>query len=176
VATRALVALLRAVNVGGTGKLAMTDLAALCERAGLTRVRTYIQSGNVVFESALAEAAVKAKLEKALAAKVGKPIGVLVRTSAEMQRLVARSPFPDVEPNRVIVVFYDESPGAERVAGWPVPGREQLTLRGRELFIHYPDGMGRSKLAIPWGDRGTARNMNTVRKLAELALALESGE
>ena len=86
------VALLRAVNVGGTGKLAMTDLRRLCESAGLSCVKTYIQSGNVVFKSALGEAKVKAKLEKALTAKMGKPSFAMVRTAAELRAVVERNP------------------------------------------------------------------------------------
>ena len=77
------VALLRAVNVGGTGKLPMSDLKALCEKAGFGNVRTYITSGNVVFDSQAAEAQVKSTLEAALAAYAGKPVGVLVRTASE---------------------------------------------------------------------------------------------
>ena len=77
----AYVALLRAVNVGGTGKLPMSDLKALCERAGFLGVRTYIASGNVVFESRMSEAQVKAALESALEEYAGKPVGVLVRTA-----------------------------------------------------------------------------------------------
>ena len=78
------IALLRAVNVGGTGKLPMTELKAMCEAAGFSGVQTYIASGNVVFRAAHSEAHVKAALEKALAAYSGKPMGVLVHTAAEM--------------------------------------------------------------------------------------------
>ena len=106
----AYVALLRAVNVGGTGKLPMSDLKALCERAGLLGVRTYIASGNVVFASRMSEAAVKRALEPALEAYAGKPVGVLVRTAAEMARVVADNPFPDASPSRTVAIFLDEPP------------------------------------------------------------------
>ena len=88
------VALLRAVNVGGTGKLPMSDLKSMCEKAGFARVRTYIASGNVVFGSDLTEAGVKATLEAALAAYAGKPVGVLVRTAAEMAEVFDEQSLP----------------------------------------------------------------------------------
>ncbi len=89
------IALLRAVNVGGTGRLPMADLKAMCEEIGCRQVRTYIASGNVLFSSALSEQQVKAALQARLAVYAGKPIGVLVRTAAEMAGIVAKNPFPD---------------------------------------------------------------------------------
>lgn len=163
------VALLRAVNVGGTGKLAMSDLKALCEEAGFRRVRTYIASGNVAFESKLPEVKVKAALEARLEALAGKPIGVLVRSAAEMAAVVAANPFPDRAPNRTVAIFLDARPtkdAADKATGL---GNEEIGLGRREIYIHYPDGMGRSKLKIPAAKNGTARNMNTVAKLAEMA-------
>src|ERR1700733_2900171 len=94
------VALLRAVNVGGTGKLPMTELRAMCESLGFTNVRTYIASGNVVFASKLSEKSVKAKLEGCLEAYAGKPVGVLVRTGAEVAAALDANPFKSAEPNR----------------------------------------------------------------------------
>ena len=88
------VALLRAVNVGGTGKLPMSDLKRLCEKAGFRNVRTYIASGNVVAERNGSEAEAKAALEAELRAYAGKPVGVIVRTAAEMSEVVAGNPFP----------------------------------------------------------------------------------
>src|SRR6202008_63371 len=92
------VAFLRAINVGGTGMLPMKDLAALCTDLGLQDVRTYIQSGNVVFASKLAERKVQAQLEKALAAKMGKKIDVMVRTAAELRSILLGNPFPRAKP------------------------------------------------------------------------------
>lgn len=163
------IALLRAVNVGGTGKLAMTDLVKLCERAGFTDVKTYVQSGNVVFGSRAGEAKVKATLEKALAAKLGKPVGVILRDAAALTRVLADNPFKSAPPNRVIVMFYDEPLPADAVAGVNAPGGEQLELHGRELYIHYAEGQGVSKLKVPLASRGTGRNLNTVAKLAAMA-------
>jgi uncharacterized protein (DUF1697 family) len=172
----AFVALLRAVNVGGTGTLAMADLVKLCEKAGFKDVKTYIQSGNVVFESSASEARVKAALEKALAAKVGKPVGVLLRSGAELDRVLAGNPFKKAPPNRVIVLFLDEAPAADALAGVKAPGGEELVLRGRELYIHYPLGQGVSKLKVPLAKVGTGRNLNTVSKLAEMARARSGGQ
>src|SRR5579864_7011350 len=93
-------ALLRAVNVGGTGKLPMSELRAMCESVGFSNVRTYIASGNVVFESKLPEGSVKAKLERCLEKYAGKPVGVLVRTGAELAAVLAGNPFRSAAPNR----------------------------------------------------------------------------
>src|SRR5437899_8488349 len=101
------VALLRAVNVGGTGKLPMSELKAMCEALGFTGVRTYIASGNVVFASRKAEAAVKAALEKRLSAYAGKAVGVMVRSAAEMAQVSADNPFPKAAPNRTMAIFLD---------------------------------------------------------------------
>ncbi|HEY3448660.1 MAG TPA: DUF1697 domain-containing protein [Myxococcales bacterium] len=172
-ATSVYVALLRAVNVGGTGKLPMAELRALCEDAGFTGVSTYIQSGNVVLKSALPEKKVKATLEAALARKMGKPVGVSVRTGAELAAVLKANPFEKAQPNRVIVLFLDEVPAKGALDAVKIPGREQLSLKGRELFIHYPDGQGTSKLKLPLAKDGTGRNLNTVAKLAELARSTE---
>ncbi len=165
----AYVALLRAVNVGGTGKLSMADLRALCEAAGFSDVRTYIQSGNVVFGSRLAEARVKATLESRLAAHMGKPVGVIVRRASEMADVVKRNPFPERPPNRVVAVFLDAPAPKRALADLVAPDGEQAQLSGREIFIHFPNGQGRSKLKLPAAAKGTARNMNTVTKLAAMA-------
>src|SRR6202007_718294 len=111
------IALLRAVNVGGTGKLPMSDLKEFCEELGFGVVRTYIASGNVVFTSRKSEAAVKAALEKRLEAYAGKPVGVLVRTAAEMAQILTDNPFPKLPPNRTIAVFLDHAPPADTLAG-----------------------------------------------------------
>src|ERR1700679_3013240 len=95
----AFVALLRAVNVGGTGKIKMSDLKALCEEAGFIKVQTYIASSNVVFKAAMTEAEVAAALDGKLTAYAGKSVGVLVRTAAEMAAVLAANPFPDAAPN-----------------------------------------------------------------------------
>ena len=163
------IALLRAVNVGGTGKLPMAELVAICERAGFTRVQTYIASGNVVFNTRLARAKAKAALEQGLMDYAGKPVGVLIRTPEEMARVRDGNPFPQAAPNRVVVVFLD----AALASGWEQRlkhhGDEQLVSDGLELYVHYGDGMAQSKLLIPDAKLGTGRNLNTVARLAAMS-------
>lgn len=161
-------ALLRAVNVGGTGKLAMSDLRRLCEDAGLRDVSTFIQSGNVVFRSTRSEASVKKLLETALADHFGKPCEVFVRQAQELRELLDKNPFPDAAPARVLILFLDEKPPPAALKKAITPGGEELRACGRHVFIHYPQGQGRSKLKLPLTQPGTGRNLNTVRKLLEL--------
>jgi uncharacterized protein (DUF1697 family) len=163
------VALLRAVNVGGTGKLPMSELKGICEELGFGAVRTYIASGNVVFTSRKSEAAVKAALEKRLEAYAGKPVGVLVRSAAEMAQVLSDNPFPKAAPNRTMAVFLDHAPPKDTLAGIRGQRDEQIRLGRREIYIHYGDGMAQSKLVIPAAKTGTARNMNTVATLARMA-------
>lgn len=166
------IALLRAVNVGGTGKLPMTELKTMCEAAGFSQVKTYIASGNVVFLAKGDAAAVKAALEKKLEAYAGKPVGVLVRTPEEMKAVLAANPFADKAPNRTVAIFLDEAPPADALEKISGLNGEELKLGRREIYIHYGDGMADSKLKIPAAAKGTARNMNTVAKLSEMAAAL----
>ncbi|MCE9521310.1 MAG: DUF1697 domain-containing protein [Alphaproteobacteria bacterium] len=163
------VALLRAVNVGGTGKLPMAELKAMCAAAGFAKVQTYIASGNVVFESAASEKRVKALLEERLATYAGKPVGVVVRTAVEMAVVLKANPFPKAAPNRTVAIFLDDTPPADALK--QAVGRldEEMRLGAREIYVHYGDGMANSKLKIPAAKAGTARNMNTVAKLAQLA-------
>ena len=169
---KAFIALLRAVNVGGTGKLPMTELKAMCEAAGFRSVRTYIASGNVVFLASKTEAQVKATLEKAVAAHTGRPADVLVRNSAEMAAVLAGNPFPQMPNNRTLVIFLDEPPPADCLLAVSGKVNEQVRLGTREIYVYYADGAGESKLKIPAAKNGTARNMNTVAKLAEMAASL----
>lgn len=155
--------------MGGTGKLPMTELKSMCEAAGFAQVQTYIASGNVVFDSAKSAAQVKALLEAALAQYAGKPVAVLVRTAAEMRAVLDSNPFPDGAPNRVMTIFLDQAPAADTLHKLPGRKDEQLAMGKREIYVHYGDGMGSSKLRIPAAEAGTARNMNTVAKLAQLA-------
>lgn len=168
------VALVRAVNVGGTGKLVMRDLMHLCENVGFQHVRTYIASGNVVFESDLTEAGVKTALETRLRAQAGKAVGAIIRTGGEMGAVSASNPFPDGVPARTVAIFLDAPPAPDALDA--VSGRqgEELRLGLREIYVHYGAGMARSKLRIPAAREGTARNMNTVAKLACMARSLAS--
>jgi len=168
----AFVALLRAVNVGGTGKLPMSDLKEMCEALGFGGVRTYIASGNVVFTSRKSEAAVKKALETQLAAYAGKPVGVLVRSVAEMQAVLKDNPFPKAAPNRTVAVFLDKAPPADTLTAVKGQKNEEIRLGKREIYIHYGDGMGQSKLVVSAAKTGTARNMNTIATLAKMAAEL----
>ncbi|AGB70464.1 MULTISPECIES: DUF1697 domain-containing protein [Rhizobium] len=167
------VALLRAVNVGGTGMLSMADLKALCEEIGFQDVRTYIQSGNVVFRAGEDEATVQARLEKALAAKMGKSPGVILRSREALERAADNSPFPHAKPNYLLVTFLQEAAPEDALTKLVAPGGEEVHIAGLEIYVHYPDGSGRSKLKLPALKAGTSRNLNTVRKLAEMARELE---
>ena len=169
----AYVALLRAVNVGGTGKLPMTELTSMCEKAGFENVKTYIASGNVVFTSAKSEKAVKAALEKALADFAGKEVPVMVRTAAEMAAVAKANPFADAPGNRVLAILLDAAPPKDALDHARHVDGEEMALGKREIYVRYTDhGMGQSKLVIPAGKRGTGRNMNTIAKLAAMAAAL----
>jgi uncharacterized protein (DUF1697 family) len=150
----------------------MIDLKELCEEAGFGKVRTYIASGNVVFESRMTEVQVKTALEAALADYAGKPVGVLVRTAAEMADVLASNPFPEAPPNRTVAIFLDEPPPGDALGR--ITGRydEEVRLGNREIYVRYGENMGRPKLKIPAARAGTARNINTVSKLAEMAAGL----
>jgi uncharacterized protein (DUF1697 family) len=156
------VALLRAVNVGGTGKLPMGDLRSLCAKAGFTNVQTYIASGNVIFSCRKSETQVKVLLEAGLEDYAGKTVGVFVRTAAEMAEISSNNPFPEAPANRTVAIFLDAPPprdALDRVVG---RNGERIELGAREIYVHYGDRMAKSKLKIPAAKAGTARNMNTV--------------
>ncbi|HTE16637.1 MAG TPA: DUF1697 domain-containing protein [Burkholderiales bacterium] len=167
--TTTYIALLRAVNVGGTGKLPMAKLKAMCSELGFVNVRTYIASGNIVFESKASAAKVKGMLEAKLKTYAGKAVGVLIRTQPEMAAVLANNPFPGAAPNRTVAIFLDASPPADMLETVTGHRNEQIAKGLREIYVHYGDGMATSKLRIPAATAGTARNMNTVAKLTALA-------
>lgn len=169
---RTLVALLRAVNVGGTGTLPMAELRSMAQEAGFTDVRTYIQSGNLIFSSSDALPAITQMLEKRLEGHVGKPVGVLLRTATEMRDVLDANPFRDADPGKVCVLFLDASPPPDTAETARGRADEEIALGQREVFIHYPSGMGRTTLRLPARSimsGGTTRNINTVAKLVEMA-------
>ncbi|TCP34888.1 DUF1697 domain-containing protein [Sphingomonas sp. BK235] len=169
----AYVALLRAVNVGGTGALAMAELRRLCEAAGFGSVSTYIASGNVVFTSALDAAAVRQRVEAALHDATGRRIVVTVRTAAELAEVLAASPFADEAPATTLITFLESPPAADALDTAVAPDGERIALGRREIYVAYGAGMGRSKLRLPAAAGGTARNVNTVTRLAAMAAALD---
>ena len=166
---RVWVALLRAVNVGGHGKIAMEELRSIFESAGCLHVRTYIASGNVVFRAGGTEGEIRDRLERAIEAGMGGHVDVMLRSSGDLEAAFQACPFRAHPGNRVVIVFL---PGPVAEGGLTdVRGRngEEIDCAAREVFIHYPMGMGRSRLRVPAIESGTARNLNTVSKLIEMA-------
>ena len=174
------IALLRGVNLGPSRRLLMSDLTGVFRALGYGDAKTLLQSGNVVFRAAEKSAA---KLERRLEAETEKRLGLtttyLLRSAAEWAAIVAANPFPKeaaADPARTVLVALQAPPAAAAVAALARanPGREKLRAMGRELYVYYPDGQGESKLTAPLIDRhlggvATARNWNTVLKLARLA-------
>ncbi|NII09713.1 DUF1697 domain-containing protein [Oleiagrimonas sp. C23AA] len=172
------IALLRAVNVGGTGKLPMTELRAMCARAGLHGARTYIASGNVLVESDGPASHVQQALASELASYAGRAVDVLVRDARQMQTIAERQPFTDVPGNRVAVLFLDRPAAKDLISQVRGLQDEQLVVAGTEIYAYYPSGMADSRWRLPSGVISTARNMNTVARLVAMAKsqAAENGK
>ena len=137
------VALLRGVNVGGNNKVPMAELKALCEGLGFASVRTYIASGNVVFASEADEGAIRAAIEQALLARYGKPLGVLVRSGAELAAVAAGNPFAASPGNRVLALFTQGEPSLEGVRHQT---DELLAPGPRVIYIRYGEAMAAALL------------------------------
>jgi uncharacterized protein (DUF1697 family) len=178
------VALLKGINIAGHKQVAMADLRALATRIGLDDPRTLLQSGNLVFRN---ERRTPAQLERLLEAETERRlrlrVSYFVRTAPEWRDVIARNPFPAAaagDPGRLAVLFLRETPGTRAVNALraAIVGRETVHAAGRQLYVVYPDGMGRSKLTHTLiektlGTLATGRNWNTVRKLADLAVQME---
>jgi len=173
------IALLRGVNVGGKNKLPMKALGAMCEAHGCASVRTYIQSGNIVFRAA---AKVAAGLPAALKARIKSDFGfettAIMRSAAELQMVTENNPFlkPNVDTKWLHVTFLADEPHLPDVVKLTpsCEGDEAFSLRGREVFLYLPNGAGRSKMAsYPYDKKlatiGTTRNWQTVMNLLGLA-------
>ena len=163
------VALLRAVNVGGTGKLAMSTLKALCAELGFSRIETYIASGNVVFDSGSTAATVQSQLQRRLARHAGNPVGIFIRSAAELRDVLDGNPFSEHEPAHVYAYFLNARPPSGALDAVRGHAEELIRIGKREIYVYYPSGMGRSRLRIPAAGAGTARNMNTVAKLVAMS-------
>jgi uncharacterized protein (DUF1697 family) len=172
------VALLRAVNVGGRGSLAMAELRKVAEGLGYGEVKTLLQSGNLVFDTRGKTDALERALEAALKQQLGIETDFMVRDARAWRTIIAANPFPDAaksDPGHLVVMVLKDRVTAQAVAALQesVKGREVIRPAGRELYITYPDGIGRSKLTgslieRKLDTRGTARNWNTVTKLGTL--------
>ena len=171
------VALLRAVNVGGR-TLTSAQLRGAAEGLGYTDVKTYVNSGNLVAVAPHGASRVAEALSTALTAEVGFDVPVVTRTAHEWHAVIDALPFPDEardDPSHLVVVTWDGAvDGSAATFDASRYGNERLAWTGRELYAYYPDGIGRSKLTLPVlekaaGRRGTARNWNTVLALDTLA-------
>jgi len=182
-----IISMLRGVNVGGHNKMKMDALRALYESMKLRDARTYVQSGNVIFRTDERDMARLAKrIEDGIERKFGFQSDVILRTAAEMREVITRNPFAKrrgIEPGKLLVSFLGSDPGEE--------GREkvrqmkcdpeEMRVEGREIYIYFPNGAGRSKLQ--WAGlgkmlktTGTGRNWNSVTKMLEMAEKLEASE
>lgn len=167
----AYVALLRGVNLVGKSSLKMADLKAIADDLKLENARTYIASGNLLFTSSKPEEKLRRMLEKDLQTHMSKEVRVMLRTAAEMEAVVRSNPFTDAPGNSVQAFFMNEAPPANLLATVRNQADdERIAVGPREVFVAYGErGIGKSRLRIPAAEAGTARNMNTVAKLAELA-------
>ena len=169
------VALVRGVNLVGKSSLRMADLKAIAEQLGLGHPRTFIASGNLLFASAEPEEKLRLMLEKKLEAHMDKVVRVMLRTADEMAAVVRANPFPSAPGNSVQAFFMNEPPPANLLDTIRNKADDERVAAGaREVFVAYGEkGIGRSRLRIPAAEAGTARNMNTVARLAELAKEIE---
>ena len=175
------IALLRAVNVGGKGKLAMADLRAMAGEMGLAAPQTLLQSGNLVFSAKGKAAELESALEAETARRFGVKTSFLIRTAAGWDALIAANPFPEEardDPSHMVAMPLRHAPAADALQALreTIRGREKAEVAGRTLYLVYPDGIGTSKLTIAIIERklgtiGTGRNWNTVLKLKALAAA-----
>jgi uncharacterized protein (DUF1697 family) len=180
-----LISMLRGVNVGPHKRIKMDALRALYESLKLEEVRTFIQSGNIIFRTKEKNLpALAKKIQAAIEGKFGFRAEVMLRTVDELRQAIATNPFAkrrDVEPGKLLITFLDAEPGADarstllRLKDYP----EELHLKGRELYIYFPNGAGKTKL--PWSSleklfkvTGTARNLNSAIKMLAIAEEIEA--
>jgi uncharacterized protein (DUF1697 family) len=174
--TKTYIALLRAINVAGHQPVAMSDLRELMVKLGFSDVRSLLQSGNLVFRSELRKAeALERLLESGAAKHLGLQTDFFVRTAEEWKQIVAANPFREEakrDPGHLLLMLLKDAPTREQVSGLQeaVAGREVVRADGRQAYIVYPDGVGRSRLTNALiekklGTRSTGRNWNTVLKV-----------
>jgi uncharacterized protein (DUF1697 family) len=176
-------ALLRGINVGGRNKVAMADLRDLATALGLADATTYIQSGNLLFSCAEADTAELADmLQREIASRLGVRPAVVVLSRGDLKQVIADNPYPgETNPKCLHAVFRRDEVGPDGIAAVAAAvqqardtgGRDDATIVGRTLFLHTPDGFGRSELAARLSSAkaqaaGTARNWATVMKLMDM--------
>lgn len=165
------IALLRGVNVGGKRRVPMPDLRSTFGRLGFSDIRTYIQSGNVIFDGGVPD---RHAIENALRADFGFPVEVMLRSADEWATLTLRNPYPAqaaADGTKVHVAFLHGPPGPAELAVLRArpTGEETWECLGRELYLHTPGGMGRSKLNLaPLRQPATVRNWRTVQEIGEM--------
>jgi uncharacterized protein (DUF1697 family) len=172
----AYVSLLRGINLGPTTQVSMHDLKQVYVDLGLDAVTTYIRSGNVVFRSRAKPETVRSRIETAITRELRMDIDVLIRTHDEVTDVLARNPFPDADPARLAVAFLGAAVPddlAERLGSADF-GSDRYAAHGREIYLHLPNGFGRSKLGTRVSTLkapvvATVRNWRTVTKLADMS-------
>jgi uncharacterized protein (DUF1697 family) len=173
------VVFLRAINVGGRNLIAMSDLRDLCTSLGLAGAQTLLQSGNLIFQSnQRSEPALELLLEMETADRLGVTADFIVRSATDLNKAIARNPFPQEakkDPSHLLIMFLKSAPPKKNVTALQaaIKGREIVRAYEKQLYAVYPDGIGRSKITTSLiertlATRGTARNWNTVNKLAAL--------
>jgi uncharacterized protein (DUF1697 family) len=176
------IALLRGINVGGHNKVPMAELREACGQAGFRDVATYIQSGNVVLRAEGPAGAVAARLRTLVAERFDCDVPVVLRSSGALEKVASSNPFlgQEVDEKELHVGFLLEEPSASRLADLPdqPPGPETFRVAGADVYLHYPRGIGGSKLTTAWLDRAfgttiTVRNWRTVNKLVEMGRAVD---
>ena len=181
-----LISMLRGVNVGPHKRIKMDALCAICKSLKLENPRTYVQSGNVIFKTKESDVVTLAgRIQKAIERKAGFSCDVILRTIEEFRSAIAANPFSSrrgIDPGKLLVTFLGAEPASEALATVKALSDkhpEELHLIGRELYIYFPNGAGKSKL--PWSSvekllkvTGTARNWNSVTKMLKIAEEMEA--
>ncbi len=180
-----LISMLRAVNLGNHNKIKMETLRALYSSLKFDHPQTYLQSGNVIFQTSERQLDVVAKrIQSGIEKKFACRTDIILRTTAELRSVVAKNPFakrPNIEPSKLLIAFLARDPGdaARKTLEEQKFAPEELHVSGRELYIYFPDGIGKSKL--PWpriykilNTPGTGRNWTSVTKMLEMAENLGS--
>ena len=168
------VAFLRGINLGPTNKISMPELRTMAEGLGYTEVATYINSGNLIFDSTKKPATLEREIAAAIKDSFGLRIDVAVRTPAQLKKILADNPYPDGKPSQVTVAFLTKAapPSAQEKVAAMATEAEPFTFAGQDVYVHYSNGIGTSKLAEKFssviGVSSTVRNLNTVTKIIAL--------